>query len=93
MEAIRAQQPSLEETYCQKRVRAKDGLQPTLRGRVDSDWAADEETRHIHTGYMRTLNGEAISLENRRQNSMSLNTNEAEYFAASKCGQQVVLSP
>ena len=34
-----------------------------------------------------------ISLENRRQNSVSLNTSEAEYFAASKCGQQVVLSP
>jgi hypothetical protein len=51
----------------------------TLWGWVDSDWAADKETRRSHTGYVLMLNGGAISWKSRRQSSVSLNTSEAEY--------------
>jgi hypothetical protein len=35
------------------------------------------------------LNGEAVSLKSRRQDCVSLSTSEAEYAAASQCGQEV----
>ena len=62
----------------------------TLWGWVDSDWAADKETRRSHTGYVLMLNGGAISWKSRRQDSVSLSTSEAEYIAASQCAQEVV---
>jgi hypothetical protein len=62
----------------------------TLWGWVDSDWAADQDTRRSHTGYVLMLNGGAISWRSRRQDSVSLSTSEAEYIAASQCGQEVV---
>lgn len=62
----------------------------TLWGWVDSDWAADKDTRRSHTGYVLMLNGGAISWRSRRQESVSLSTSEAEYIAASQCGQEVV---
>jgi len=62
----------------------------TLWGWVDSDWAADKETRRSHTGYVLMLNGGAISWKSRRQSSVSLSTSEAEYVAASQCAQEVV---
>lgn len=62
----------------------------TLWGWVDSDWAADKDTRRSHTGYVLMLNGGAISWRSRRQDSVSLSTSEAEYIAASQCGQEVV---
>jgi hypothetical protein len=61
-----------------------------LWGWVDSDWAADVETRHSHTGYIVMLNGGAISWKSRRQDSVSLSTSEAEFVAVSQCGQEVV---
>ena len=36
------------------------------------------------------LNGGAISWKSRRQDSVSLSTSEAEFVAASQCGQEVV---
>ena len=36
------------------------------------------------------LNGGAISWKSRRQDSVSLSTSEAEYVAASQCGQEVL---
>ena len=63
-----------------------------LWGWVDSDWAADVETHgsSSHTGYILMLNGGAISWKSRRQDSVSLSTSEAEFVAASQCGQEVV---
>ena len=62
----------------------------TLSGWHDSDWAADKETRRSHNEYVLMLNGGAISLKSHRQDSVSLSINEAEYIAASQCGQEVV---
>jgi hypothetical protein len=65
-------------------------LQNVLWGAVDSDWAGDTDTRRSHTGYVLMLNGGAISWKSRRQDSVSLSTSEAEYVAASQCGQEVL---
>jgi hypothetical protein len=61
-----------------------------LWGWVDADWAGDLETRRSHTGYVLMLNGGPISWKSRRQDSVALSTSEAEYMAASLCGQEVV---
>jgi hypothetical protein len=64
-------------------------LVDTLWGWVDSDWAADVDSRRSHTGYIIMLNGGAVSWKSRRQDCVSLSTSEAEYVAASNCGQEV----
>ena len=66
-----------------------DVLVDTLWGWVDSDWAADVDSRRSHTGYIIMLNGGAVSWKSRRQDCVSLSTSEAEYVAASQCGQEV----
>ena len=66
-----------------------DTLADTLWGWVDSDWAADVGSRRSHTGYIIMLNGGAVSWKSRRQDCVSLSTSEAEYVAASQCGQEV----
>ena len=65
-------------------------LHNVLWGAVDSDWAGDTDTRRSYTGYVLMLNGGAISWKSRRQDSVSLSTSEAEYVAASQCGQAVL---
>ena len=59
-------------------------------GWVDSDWAADLDSRRSHTGYILMMSGGAVSWKSRRQDCVSLSTSEAEYVAASQCGQEVV---
>jgi hypothetical protein len=66
-----------------------DTLVDTLWGWVDSDWAADVDSRRSHTAYIIMLNGVAVSWKSRRQDCVSLSTSEAEYVAASQCGQEV----
>jgi hypothetical protein len=64
-------------------------LSDTLWGWVDSDWAADVDSRRSHTRYLIMLNGGAVAWKSRRQDCVSLSTCEAEYVAASQCGQEV----
>jgi hypothetical protein len=69
----------------------RDAFHPDqLWGWVDADWAGDIETRRSHTGYVLMLNGGPVSWKSRRQDSVALSTSEAEYMAASLCGQEVV---
>jgi hypothetical protein len=56
----------------------------------ENDWAADLDSRRSHTGYILMLSGGAVSWKSRRQDCVSLSTSEAEYVAASQCGQEVV---
>jgi hypothetical protein len=62
----------------------------TILGWVDSDWAADLDSRRSHTGYALMLTGGAVSWKSRRQDCVSLSTSEAEYVAVSQCGQEVI---
>ena len=76
--------------HCGPCVARRGARLNTLWGWVDSDWAADKDTRRSQTGYVLMLNGGAISWRSLRQDSVSLSTIEAEYIAASQCGQEVV---
>jgi hypothetical protein len=62
---------------------------PFAWGWVDSDLAADVDSRRSHTGYIIMLNGGAVSWKSRRQDCVFPSTSEAEYVAASQCGQEV----
>ena len=64
--------------------------QDVLWGWVDSDWAAEVDSRRSHTGYVLMLNEGAISWKSRSQDCVSLSTSEAEYVAACQCGQEVL---
>ena len=53
---------------------------------VDSDHAADKDTRRSCTGYVFFSRGGPISWRSRLQNSTALSTTEAEFMAASDAG-------
>jgi hypothetical protein len=81
----------LRATYDQTIVYERtDALANTIWGWVDSDWAADLDSRRSHTGFILMLSGGAVSWKSRRQDCVSLSTSEAEYVATSQCGQEVV---
>ena len=55
---------------------------------VDSDFAADADTRRSVTGYGMALNGAPISWLSCRQGGVTLSSSEAEYVAASAVAQE-----
>ena len=67
-----------------------DNLANTIWGWVDSDWAADLDSRRSHTDYVLMISGGDVSWNSRSQDCVSLSTSETEYVAASQCGQEVV---
>ena len=61
-----------------------------LHGWVDSDFAADPDTRRSVSGYLVSMNNGAISWKAKRQACTTLSSAEAEFVAASVCGQEVI---
>ena len=61
-----------------------------LTGWVDSDFAADPDTRKSMTGYLFSLNGGAVSWRSSRQGGVTLSSAEAEFVAASQAGQEAI---
>ena len=61
-----------------------------LIGWVDSDFAADPDSRKSMTGYLFSLNGGAVSWRSSRQGGVTLSSAEAEFVAASQAGQEAV---
>jgi hypothetical protein len=59
-------------------------------GWVDSDFAADPDTRKSMTGYLFSLNGGAVSWRSSRQGGVTLSSAEAEFVAASQAVQEAV---
>eukprot|EP00961_Rhodomonas_salina_P164305 2213300-Rhodomonas_salina.1 len=62
----------------------------SLFGWVDSDYAADPDTRRSVTGYVISLNNGPISWKAKQQSCTTLSSAEAEFVAASLCGQEVI---
>eukprot|EP00961_Rhodomonas_salina_P073067 981457-Rhodomonas_salina.2 len=58
-------------------------------GWVDSDFAADPDTRCSVTGYVLSLNNGPVSWKS-KQDCVNLSSAEAEYVAVSMCAQEVV---
>ena len=67
-----------------------EGRRNKLTGWVDSDFAADPDTRKSMTGYVFSLNGGAVSWRSSRQGGVTLSSAEAEFVAASQAGQEAV---
>ena len=59
-----------------------------LTGWVDSDFAADSDTRCSVTRYVMALNGAPISWRSCLQGGVTLSSSEAEYVAASAVAQE-----
>ena len=66
------------------------GLFLGSQGWVDSDFAADPDTRKSMTGYLFSLNGGAVSWRSSRQGDVTLSSAEAEFVAASQAGQEAI---
>jgi hypothetical protein len=58
-------------------------------GYVDSDWAANKETRKSTTGFLVTIGGCLVSWQSKAQPSVTLSSTEAEYVALSMCAQEI----
>jgi hypothetical protein len=69
----------LRATYDQAIVylQRTDILANTIWRWVDSDWAADLDSRRSHAGYILMMSGSAVSWKSRRQDCVSLSTSEA----------------
>ena len=61
-----------------------------LMGWVDSDFAADTDTRWLVSGYLISMNNGPISWKAKRQLCTTLSSAEAEFVAASVCGVEVI---
>jgi len=59
-----------------------------ITGWVDSDFAADSDTRRSVTGYVMALNGAPISWRSCRQGGVTRSSSDAEYVAASAVAQE-----
>ncbi|KAH9762162.1 Integrase catalytic domain-containing protein [Citrus sinensis] len=66
------------------------GLEFTVRGYVDSDFAGDLDKRKSTTGYVFTLAGAAVSWISKLQTIVALSTTEAEYMAATQACKEAI---
>ena len=57
---------------------------------MDSDFAADPDTRRSVSGYILSMNGGPVAWKPKRQSCTTLSSAEAEFVAASICGQEVI---
>jgi hypothetical protein len=73
-------------TYCDLGVEVKN----KLIGWVGSDFGSDPDTRNSMTGYLMSLNDDAISWRSSRQGGVTLNSSEVEFVTASQTDQEVV---
>lgn len=67
--------------------KAKQNL---LQAYCDADFAGDQETRRITTGYIIFYGGGALSWCSRRQPIIVLSSTEAEYVAAAECCKELL---
>jgi hypothetical protein len=73
-------------TYCDPGEERRN----KLTGWVDSEFAADPDTRRSMTGHLFSLNGGAVSLSSSRQGGVPLSSAEAGFLTASQAGQETV---
>ena len=57
---------------------------------MDSDFALDPDNRRSTSGYLISMNCGPISWKAKRQSCTTLSSAEAEFVAASVCGQEVI---
>ena len=57
-----------------------------LIGWVDSDFGGDSDTWKSMTGYLMSLNGDALSRKSSRKGDVTSSSSEVEFVAASQAG-------
>eukprot|EP00961_Rhodomonas_salina_P304048 3941465-Rhodomonas_salina.2 len=57
---------------------------------ADFDHAGDPDTRHSTTGYLMFMAGAAVAWQSKKQNLVALSSSEAEFYAASYAGCDVL---
>jgi hypothetical protein len=60
-----------------------------LKSYIDSDWASSKEHKST-SGIVHLLNDSVIAWSSKKQATIALSTEEAEYIAASECTKEVV---
>ena len=61
-----------------------------LQGSVDADFAGDIDSRKSTTEFVFTQGGTIISWASNLQKIVTFSTTEAEYFAATEAGKEVI---
>jgi hypothetical protein len=79
----------LRGTSKQKLVYSKNGS-VEITGSSDADWAANKDDRRSVTGFVFDLQGGAISWASKRQPTVALSSNEAEYMALAAATQEAM---
>jgi histone deacetylase 1/2 len=67
-----------------------DTTKPQLRCYVDSDWAADADTRRSRYGFAIYLGSSLLCWRSKLHSSITLSTAEAEYVAASETAKEIL---
>eukprot|EP00961_Rhodomonas_salina_P158191 2129584-Rhodomonas_salina.3 len=70
--------------------RQSDSMANQIWGYADADHARDIDTRRSTTGYVMFMAGAAVSWQSKRQNLVALSSSEAEFYAASYAGCDVI---
>lgn len=71
-------------------ISLNDGQAETLVGYRDADYSGDLETSRSTTGFLFTLNGEAVSWGSKRQATITHSTTEEEHVAAAVVAKEAV---
>ncbi|MCO5609880.1 hypothetical protein L7F22_064113 [Adiantum nelumboides] len=66
------------------------GVELSVKGFTDSDYAGDLDNKRSTSGYVFTLAGGAVSWRSRLQDCVTQSTTEAEYVAASKACKEAI---
>jgi hypothetical protein len=61
-----------------------------IQAYVDADWASDQYDRRSTTGFVVCLANAPISWKSKKQQTVALSTNEAEYIALSEAAREVL---
>ena len=61
-----------------------------IKGKADSNFATDPDTRRSVSGYAGFVNGAPVTMKSGAQIVMVLSVTEAELFAATQCAQDMI---
>ncbi|XP_053686511.1 uncharacterized protein LOC128736052 [Sabethes cyaneus] len=71
-------------------VLGQSGVDLSLKGYCDADWAGDTTDRKSCSGYLFCLGGATVIWASRKQSCVAMSTMEAEYIALSEATQEAV---
>ena len=61
-----------------------------MSGFIDADWAGDQDTRRLTSGYVFNIGSGAISWSSKRQLTVALSSCEAEYIGQTQATKEAI---